>query len=348
LTSALLSVPHAKAVRGYSMFGFSLVYVLFEDGTDLYWARSRVLEFLNFSRDRLPSGVNPKLGPDATGVGWVYEYTLEDSLGNYDLAQLRSLQDWYLKYELTSVPGVAEVASVGGFVKQYQVEVDPHKLLIYNVTLSRVREAITRSNNDVGGGVIELSETEYMVRGLGYIRGLDDIRNIPLGVNQDGTPLLLRSVAGVKIGPELRRGLAEKNGEGEVVGGIVIMRSGENALEVIEDVKQKLKELQAGLPEGVTVKTAYDRSGLINRAVSNLREVLWQEMLFVALVTILFLLHVRSALVALLTLPLGVLAAFVIMRYFGINANIMSLGGIAVAIGEMVDASVVMVENAHK
>ena len=346
LTTAMLSVPFAKVVRGYSFFGLSFVYIIFEDGTDLYWARSRVLEYLNFVSGRLPAGETPSLGPDATGVGWVYEYTLESD--NHDLQQLRSIQDWFLRYELSSVPGVSEVASVGGFVKQYQVIVDPNKLRAYNMPLQKVRRAIQRSNNDVGGKVVEMAETEYMVRGLGYIKGIDDIYNISLGVDKQGTPILLRNVATVKIGPELRRGLADDNGRGETVGGIVVMRYGENALQVIKNVKKKLHDLQAGLPKGVRIKPVYDRSGLIERAVHNLKRTLIEESVIVALVCIIFLFHFRSALVGIFTLPMGVLIAFIIMHHQGINANIMSLGGIAIAIGAMVDASIVMIENAHK
>lgn len=348
LTTAMLSVPYAKVVRGYSFFGFSLVYIIFEDGTDLYWARSRVLEYLNFVSGRLPQDVTPQLGPDATGVGWVYEYVLEDESGEYDLSDLRSIQDWYLKYELTAVPGVAEVASVGGYVKQYQVEVDPNKLLAYRIPLSKVKTAIQRSNSDVGGRLVEMSETEFMVRGLGYIRSIQDIENIPLDASQEGTPVFLKNVAQVNLGPELRRGIAEKDGEGEVVGGIIVMRWGENALEVIKNVKKKIEELKPGLPQGVKIKSVYDRSGLIYRAIDNLKEKIIEEMIVVTLICILFLLHARSALVAIFTLPAGVLISFIIMRSMGINANIMSLGGIAIAIGVMVDASVVMVENAHK
>lgn len=348
LTTAMLAVPHAQVVRGYSFFDYSLVFVIFEDGTDLYWARSRVLEYLNFVQGRLPQGVSPKLGPDATSVGWVYQYTVEDTSGNYDLADLRSIQDFYLKYQLTSVPGVAEVASIGGFVKQYQVEVDPNKLLAYNIPLSRVKEAIMRSNKDVGGRLVEMGETEFMVRGLGYIKTLEDIKGIPLGVNEFGTPILLRSVAEVKIGPELRRGLAEKDGQGEVVGGIVVMRYGENALKTIKLVKQKIGELKAGLPKGVVIKTVYDRSQLIEESINTLRHTLIEEMIVVALVIMIFLMHFRSSLVAIFTLPTAVLISFIIMYIQGINANIMSLGGIAIAIGAMVDAAIIMVENGHK
>lgn len=346
LTTAMLSVPFAKVVRGYSFFGYSFVYIIFEDGTDMYWARSRVLEYLNFVSGRLPQGVTPQLGPDATGVGWVYEYTVESD--NLDLQQLRSIQDFYLRYALMSVPGVSEVASIGGYVKQYQVEVDPNKLLAYNIPLNKVKMAIKRSNNDVGGKLIEMAETEYMVRGLGYIKSLDDLRSIPLGVDKNGTPILLRNVANIHLGPELRRGLVERDGIGEVVGGVIIMRYGENALQVIHKVKEKLEELKSGLPEGVTIKSAYDRSLLIERAIENLKEKLLEESLVVSLVCIVFLLHFRSAFVAIFTLPVGILIAFLIMRYQGINANIMSLGGIAIAIGAMVDAAIVMIENAHK
>ncbi len=347
LTSALLSVPFAKAVRGYSFFGYSFVYIIFEDGTDMYWARSRVLEYLNYVSGRLPAGITPTLGPDATGVGWIYEYTL-DGGDTYDLQQLRSIQDWFLRYELMSVPGVAEVASIGGYVKQYQVEVDPNKLLAYNIPLSKVRTALQRSNNDVGGRLVEMGETEFMVRGLGYIASTDDIENVPVDVDENGTPILIRNIANVHLGPELRRGALDVNGEGEAVGGIVVMRYGENALATIDAVKAKLEELKTGLPEGVTVETAYDRSGLIERAIENLKDKLLEESLIVALVTVLFLLHFRSALVAIFTLPMGILISFLIMQYQGLNANIMSLSGIAIAIGAMVDAAIVMIENAHK
>ncbi len=347
LTSAMLAVPFAKVVRGYSFFGLSFVYIIFEDGTDLYWARSRVLEYLSYVGKRLPAGVTPSLGPDATGVGWVYEYVL-DGGDKYDLQQLRSIQDWFLRYELTSVPGVSEVASIGGFVKQYQVDVDPNKLLAYNIPIGKVRMALQRSNNDVGGRLVEMGETEFMVRGLGYIKSIEDVENTPVGVDEHGTPILIKNIAHVHLGPELRRGLADWNGEGEVVGGIVVMRWGENALKTIHAVKKKLAELQKGLPEGVTIKTAYDRSGLIERAIDNLKFKLLEESIVVALVTIIFLLHFRSSLVAIFTLPMGILIAFLIMNYQGLNANIMSLGGIAIAIGAMVDAAIVMIENAHK
>jgi Cu(I)/Ag(I) efflux system membrane protein CusA/SilA len=348
LTTAMLAVPFAKVVRGYSFFGFSFVYIIFEDGTDLYWARSRVLEYLNFVSSRLPQGVTPTLGPDATGVGWVYEYALLDPTGRHDLSDLRSIQDWYLRYELQTVPGVAEVASLGGFVRQYQVEIDPNALSAYGIPLPQVRRAIERSNKDVGGRLIEMAEAEYMVRGRGYIRGLDDLRSIAIGTDGHGTPILLEDVANVQLGPELRRGLADLNGEGEVAAGIVVMRFGENALRVIHNVKDKLEELKEGLPEGVELVPVYDRSGLIERAIETLRGKLIEEIAIVALVCVVFLVHLRSAFVAVLTLPLGVLVSLIVMYHQGINANIMSLGGIAIAIGAMVDAAVVMVENAHK
>ncbi len=348
LTTAMLSVPFAKVVRGYSFFGYSFVYIIFEDGTDLYWARSRVLEYLNFVAGRLPQGVTPSLGPDATGVGWVYEYVLKDTTGKHDLQQLRSIQDWYLRYELTAVPGVSEVASIGGFVKQYQVEVDPNKLLAYNLSIRKVKTAIRRSNNDVGGKLVEMGETEFMVRGLGYIKSIADLEQIVVGVDKAGTPVLLKNIANIQIGPELRRGIMEWKGQGEVVGGIVIIRFGENALEVIKKVKEKLNDLKKGLPDGVEIEMGYDRSGLILKAVSTLKKKLIEEMSVVALICAIFLLHFRSAFVAIFTLPVGILISFMIMFFMGINANIMSLGGIAIAIGVMVDASVVLVENAHK
>ncbi|BBO83224.1 cation transporter [Desulfosarcina ovata subsp. sediminis] len=346
LTTAMLSVPFAKVVRGYSFFGISFVYIIFEDGTDLYWARSRVLEYLNFVAGRLPQGVTPSLGPDATGVGWVYEYTLESD--RHDLSQLRSIQDWFLRYELASVPGVSEVSSIGGYVKQYQVVVDPNKLRAYNIPIQKIRMAIKRSNNDVGGRLVEMGETEFMVRGLGYIKSIEDLNVVPLGVNDRGVPIVLRNVATVRLGPELRRGIADDNGRGEVVGGVIIMRYGENALQVIENVKRRLEALKSGLPEGVRIKTVYDRSGLILRAVHNLKRTLIEESIIVAIVCIVFLFHFRSALVGIFTLPVGVLISFIIMHSQGINANIMSLGGIAIAIGAMVDGAIVMIENAHK
>jgi Cu(I)/Ag(I) efflux system membrane protein CusA/SilA len=463
LSTAMLSVPYAKVVRGYSFFGFSMVYIIFEDGTDLYWARSRTLEYLNYVQGRLPSGVTPQLGPDATGVGWVYQYTLTDfsprsrvlrraldvdgsgqveadelpepddhsPLGarescvaslfglclrtervagdalpvysearlaplfrvekspvagspeafqadslrylveafdrdgdrrvsrrelqraadfrGLDLAQLRTIQDWYLRYDLMSLAGVAEVASVGGFVRQYQVEVDPEKLRAFGITLSQVQSAIRGANLETGGRLIEMAETEFMVRSEGYIESLDDLETIPISVDpRRHTPVLLRQVARIQLGPEVRRGLVDMNGEGEVVTGIVLLRFGENARSVIERVEQRLAELKKGLPEGVEVHVSYDRSQLIERAIATLREKLTQEMLVVAAVCVLFLLHLRSAFVAIFTLPVGVLIAFIGMQWLGLNANIMSLGGIAIAIGVMVDASVVMVENLHK
>jgi len=347
LTTSMLAVPDTKVVRGYSFFGLSFVYIIFEDGTDMYWARSRVLESINYVSGRLPQGVTPTLGPDATGVGWVYEYALVDRSGKHDLAELRSLQDWYLRYPLQTVNGVSEVASVGGFVKQYQVEVDPNALLRYNIPLDKVRMAIKMSNKDVGGRLVEMAETEYMVRGLGYIQSIDDLNSIPVSVDENGTPIRLRDVANVQIGPELRRGLVDLNGEGEVAGGVVIMRFGENALATIQAVREKLEELKAGLPEGVEIVPVYDRGDLIERAVDSLNTSLAQELVIVSIVVILFLLHARSAFVVIITLPLGVLMAFIVMRVQGLNANIMSLGGIAITIGTMVDGAIVMVENAH-
>ncbi|MGD9353569.1 MAG: efflux RND transporter permease subunit [Desulfobacterales bacterium] len=346
LTTAMLSVPFAKVVRGFSFFGISFVYVIFEDGTDMYWARSRVLEYLNFVSGRLPAGITPTLGPDATGVGWVYAYILESE--HQDLSQLRSIQDWFLRYELASLPGVAEVASIGGFVKQYQVVVDPNKLLAFNIPVQKVRMAIQRSNSDVGGRMVEMGETEFMVRGRGYIRNIRDIEEIALGVDPSGTPILLKNVANVKIGPEIRRGVSDYNGKGEVVGGIVVIRYGENALKVIQNVKKRLADLESGLPKGVKVLAVYDRSSLILRAIDTLKRTLIEESLIVALVCIVFLFHFRSALVGIFTLPVGVLISLIIMERQGINANIMSLGGIAIAIGAMVDAAIVMIENAHK
>jgi len=347
LTTAMLSVPKTKVVRGYSFFGFSMVYVVFEDGTDIYWARTRVLEYLNYARDRLPPSVAPRLGPDATGVGWVYEYALVDRSGKHDLANLRSLQDWYMRYPLQTVNGVAEVASIGGFVKQYQVEVDPDALAAFNIPLSKVKKAIARSNNDVGGRLIEMGETEYMVRGRGYIRSIADLEVTPIGVDAHGTPVFLKQVADVHLGPELRRGAADLNGEGEVAGGVVVMRYGENALATIDRVRTKLAELQRGLPEGVEIVPVYDRGALIERAVDNLSWKLIEESIVVALICLLFLMHARSALVAIVSLPVGILIAFLIMGWQGITANIMSLGGIAIAIGAMIDGAIVMIENAH-
>ena len=346
LTTQMLAVPGAKVVRGYSFFGYSFVYIIFEDGTDLYWARSRVLEYLNYAAGRLPQGVTPSLGPDATGVGWVYEYALQSD--RHDLQQLRSIQDWFLRYELTAVEGVSEVASIGGYVKQYQVAVDPDRLLAYHITIPQIKKAIKRSNNDVGGRLVEMAETEFMVRSPGYIQSVADLEKVAVGTDRRGTPILLRDLAQVRIGPELRRGLAELNGEGETVGGIIVMRFGENALKTIDNVKDKLQELQAGLPEGVEIVPVYDRSGLIQRSVSNLQEKLLEESIVVALVIILFLFHLPSAAVVILALPVAILMAFIIMFAQGINVNIMSLGGIAIAIGTMVDSAIIMVENAHK
>jgi len=348
LATTMLSVPGAKTVRGYSMFGDSFVYVLFEDGTDLYWARSRVLEYLNQVQSRLPQEAKTALGPDATGVGWIYEYALIDKSHTHDLSQLRALQDWFLKYELKSIPNVAEVASLGGMVRQYQVVLDPQKLRAFNITHDKVVSAIRNANQETGGSVLELAEAEYMVRASGYLKTLDDFRQIPLATTEAGVPVRVGDVATVLIGPEMRRGITDLNGEGEVAGGVIIMRSGKNALETINAVKAKLAQLKTGLPPGVQIVPTYDRSELIKRAIENLKGKLIEEFLIVALVCALFLFHLRSALVAIVSLPLGVLVAFLVMHYQGINANIMSLGGIAIAIGAMVDAAIVMVENAHK
>jgi len=345
LTTSMLSVPKSKVVRGFSFFGASFVYVIFEDGTDIYWARSRVLEYLNSVTGRLPRGVTPTLGPDATGVGWVYQYVVLAK--NRSLEELRAIQDWYLRYQLTKAHGVAEVASVGGFVKQYQVVLDPRKLQAYGVSPSRVTQVIRESNRDVGGRVVEMTETEYMVRGKGYLRGIGDLETLVVKADK-GTPVLLRDLARVELAPDERRGIAELNGEGEVVAGIAMARYGQNALEVIHNIKQKLVEIATGLPPGVTVETVYDRSDLIHRAIDNLKTTLLEESIVVALVCMLFLMHVRSALVAIVMLPVGVLIAFSLMHALGLNSNIMSLGGIAIAIGAMVDAAIVMIENAHK
>ena len=348
IATAMLSVPGATTVRGYSFFGDSFVYVLFDDATDLYWARSRVLEYLNQVASRLPEGVQPVLGPDASGVGWIFEYALLDRTGTHDLAQLRSIQDWFLRYELQAVSGVAEIATVGGMVRQYQVVVDPDRLSAFGLTLAGVRRAIERANQEVGASVIELAEAEYMVRTTGYLQGLEDLATVPLGVYAGGVHVLLSDVAQLRVGPQMRRGIADLDGEGEVVGGIVVMRSGENALATIAAVKARLAELKAGLPAGVEVVTVYDRSQLIERAVDTLRDTLTEELAVVALVCAVFLFHLRSALVVVLSLPVAVLGAFVVMRLQGINANIMSLGGIAIAIGAMVDGAIVMVENGHR
>ena len=348
LATAMLSVPGAVTVRGYSMFGDSYVYVIFKEGTDLYWARSRVLEYLSQAAGTLPEGVRPQLGPDATGVGWIYEYALVDRTGKHDLSQLRSIQDWFLKYELQTVPGVSEVATVGGMVKQYQVVVDPDVLRAFGIPLSKVKSAIQRANQEAGASVIEMAEAEYMVRATGYIKSEKELRNIPLGVNAQGTPILLSDVAQIRTGPQLRRGVAELDGEGEVVGGIIVMRWGENAQKTIDAVKAKLQKLKQGLPEGVEIVPTYDRSNLIGRAIDTLKEKLVEEFIVVVLVCAVFLFHIRSSLVVIVSLPIGILAAFMVMYAQGINANIMSLGGIAIAIGAMVDAAIVMIENVHK
>jgi Cu(I)/Ag(I) efflux system membrane protein CusA/SilA len=348
LTATMLSVPHARTVRGYSFFGDSYVYVLFEDGTDLYWARSRVLEYLSQVQGRLPKSATTSIGPDATGVGWIYEYALVDRSGRHDIAQLRALQDWFLRYELKSVPDVAEVATIGGFNRQYQIVLDPDRLRAFGLPQERVVAAVRGANSEAGGGVLEMGEAEYMVRARGYLKSVDDFNRIPVGLGADGTPILLRDVAHVQLGPEIRRGIAELNGDGEVVGGVIVLRYGGNALATIGAVKERLQTLEKGLPEGVEIVPVYDRSQLIERAVDNLRGKLTEEIIVVAVVCALFLFHLRSALVAVITLPAGILVAFAVMRAQGINANIMSLGGIAIAIGAMVDAAIVMIENAHK
>jgi len=348
LTTTMLSVPGAKTVRGYSFFGDSFVYILFEDGTDPYWARSRVLEYLNQVQSRLPPQAKTALGPDASGVGWVYEYALVDRSGKMDLSQLRAFQDWFLKYELKTVPNVSEVASLGGMVRQYQIVLDPDKLRAYNIAHNVIIDAVQKANQEAGGSVLELGEAEYMVRASGYLQSLDDFRKIPLMTSQAGVPVLLGDVARIQLGPEMRRGISELNGEGEVAGGVIVMRSGKNALETIDAVKAKLASLKSSLPPGVEIVPTYDRSNLIQRAVDNLRDKLVEEFIVVAVVCAIFLFHLRSALVAIVTLPIGILTAFIIMHYQGVNANIMSLGGIAIAVGAMVDAAVVMIENAHK
>jgi len=348
IVTTLLSAPRAKVVRGYSFFGYSFVYVIFDDGTDIYWARSRVLEYMQGVLGKLPEGVTPQLGPDATGVGWAFEYALVDRSGGHDLSQLRTLQDWYVRYWLASVPGVAEVAPVGGYVKQYQVVIDPNTLLAYNLPLSHVIEAIRRSNNDTGGRVVEFTGREYMVRGLGYIQNVSDVEMVPVGTNERGTPIYVRDIGRVHLGPDIRRGVAELNGEGDVVGGIVVVRYGVNALAVIERVKEKIEQIKKSLPEGVELVPVYDRSELILRSIDNLKEKLLEEMVIVSLVCIVFLFHFRSALVIIITLPIAILLSLVSMYYIGLNSNIMSLGGIAIAIGAMVDAAIIMVENAHK
>ncbi len=348
ITTAMLSVPGTVAVRGFSFFGDSYVYVIFEDGTDIYWARSRVLEYLSQVASNLPDTAKPQLGPDATGVGWIYQYALVDRTGNHDLSQLRSLQDWFLKYELQTVAGVSEVATVGGMVKQYQVVLDPDKLRVYGIPLETVNRAIRRANQEVGGSVIEQAEAEYMIRARGYLNNVDDLKQIPVSINDKGIPILLNDIADIRLGPQMRRGIAELNGEGEVVGAIVVMRWGENALDTIEAVKLKLNQLKKGLPDGVEIIETYDRSILIENAVGNLRDKLIKEFLIIALVCVVFLFHLRSAFIAIIILPIGILIAFIVMQKQGINANIMSLGGIAIAVGAMVDAAIVMIENAHK
>ncbi len=346
ITTKMLAVPYAKVVRGYSFFGFSFVYVIFEDGTDLYWARSRVLEYLSGLAADLPAGVSPQLGPDATGVGWAFMYVLNSP--DRSLDELRSLQDWYLKYGLSSVEGVAEVASIGGFVRQYQVEVDPVRLRAYGIPLQKIKHAIQRSNNEVGGRLVEMSEREFMVRGRGYIKEIRDLELVPLGVGPGGVPVLLEDVANVTIGPEIRRGMADWNGEGETVGGVVVVRSGADTLSTIAKVKERLQELKSGMPEDVEISVAYDRTGLIERSIETLTHTLIEESIVVALICLLFLFHFRSAFVAIISIPVSILLAFVIMKFQGLGANIMSLGGIAISIGVLVDAAVIMVENAHK
>src|SRR5512140_2300116 len=348
IAAEMLKVPGARTVRGYSFFGVSFVYVIFEDGTDLYWARSRVLEYLSGIKGKLPASVTPTLGPDATGLGWVYQYALMDTTGKLNLAELRTLQDWYLRYVLTAVPRVAEVATIGGFEKQYQVDIDPAKLLAYGASITQVMAAIQNANNDVGAMVMELSEREYMVRGLGYLRPVADIENVSIGATAAGTPIRVAELGRVTVGPAVRRGIADLNGRGDAVGGIVVMRFGENALATIHAVKAKLAEAQKGLPLGVVVVPVYDRSDLIERAIATLRSKLVEESIIVALVCVVFLMHASSALVAILTVPIAILIAFIAMRLFGIGADIMSLGGIAIAIGAMIDAAIVMIENMHK
>ncbi|WP_375748285.1 efflux RND transporter permease subunit [Vibrio sp. HN007] len=348
LTTAMLAVPGAETVRGYSFFGDSYVYIIFNDDTDMYWARSRVLEYLSQVAPNLPADAKPTLGPDATGVGWVYSYVLQDKTGQHDLSELRSYQDWFLKYELQTVDGVSEVATVGGMVKQYQIQIDPAKLRAYDLTLQQVNNAIKMGTQETGASVIEVAEAEHMVRTTGYLSGIEDIKALPLKVTEKGTPLLLGDIADINLGPQMRRGISEFNGEGEAVGGVIVMRFGENASEVIANVKQKLSELQSSLPEGVEIVATYDRSTLINKAVENLWEKLAEEFIVVAIVCALFLFHIRSSLVIALSLPVGILSAFIVMHWQGINANIMSLGGIAIAIGAMVDGAIVMIENVHK
>src|SRR3990167_1102793 len=348
LATAMLAVPGAVTVRAYSFFGDSYVYIIFKDGTDLYWARSRVLEYLNQVISKLPPGAKPELGPDATGVGWVYEYALVDETGGHDLSELTTLQNWILKFELQTVPGVSEVATMGGMVRQYQVMLEPNQIRAYGLTFQQVKNAIQRANSEVGGSVVEMGESEYMVRTNGYIQSVSAMENIPLGVNKNGTPILLSNVSQISLGPQMRRGIAELNGKGEVVGGVVVMRMGENALATIAGVKEKLAQIQKSLPKGVKIVEAYDRSSLILRAIDTLKSKLIEETIVVILVCFLFLFHFRSSLVIVVSLPVGILCAFIVMYWQGINANIMSLGGIAIAIGAMVDAAIVMIENVHK
>src|SRR5437016_6056212 len=347
ISSVFIAAPKVKFVRGESMFGKSFIYVIFQDGTDIYWARSRVIEYLNSVRGSLPEGVNPVIGPDATGVGWVYEYALVDDSGKHDLAELRSIQDWNLRYAFSSVPGVSEVAPVGGFVKQYQVDLDPNALVAYNIPLSDLVNAIKMSNADVGGRILEVASTEYFIRGRGYIKSIADIENVVLKV-ENGTPVYVKNVGTVHLGGDIRRGVAELDGRGETVGGIVVMRYGENALNVIEGVKKKIEEIKGSLPEGVRIVPTYDRSDLIKRAIATLREKLIEESVVVALVCIVFLWHVRSSLVAIITLPIAIILSFIPMWWMHVTSNIMSLGGIAIAIGAMVDSAIIMIENAHK
>ena len=348
LSTALLAVPGATTVRGYSFFGDSYVYILFKDGTDLYWARSRVLEYLNQIASKLPASAKPELGPDATGVGWVYQYALTDPSGQYDLSQLTSIQNWLLKFELQTVPGVAEVATVGGMVKQYQITVDPHKLRAYNVTLNQIKNAVQQANQEVGGSVAEMAEAEYMIRATGYLQNLKSIEAIPVSLSSEGTPILLSELATVNFGPKMRRGISDLDGKGEAVGGVIIMRKGENPLHTIDAVKNKISQLKKSLPKGVELKTVYDRSGLITRAIKTLSWTLLLEFLVVAAVCLLFLFHISSSLVVIISLPISILVAFIVMYLQKINANIMSLGGIAIAVGVMVDAAMIMLENMHK
>src|SRR5213594_3125382 len=348
IVTALISTPHVKAVRGFTDFGISYVYVIFEDGTDMYWARSRVVEYLQGIRGQLPDGVNPLMGPDATGVGWVFEYALVDETGQHNLAEIRSFQDWHLRYWLASVPGVAEVASIGGFVKQYQVNLDPNKLAAYGLGIKDVVGAIKMSNNDVEGRLLEFAGREYMVRGRGYLTSVADIERVSLGTDRKGTPIRVRDVAQVRLGPDIRRGVAELDGRGEAVGGIIVMRFGENALTVIDAVKAKLRDVRSSMPAGMKIVPTYDRSGLIGESIGTLRRTLIEEAVVVSIVIVVFLFHFRSALVPILTLPLAVLASFIPMYHLGVTSNIMSLGGLALAIGVLVDASIVMVENAYR